>query len=63
VLRASKPVTRIRFGFRGKNQLPLFMLWREYLDETGEVFYAAVIFEVVGSMAIRRSAVRSVKEN
>jgi hypothetical protein len=22
--------THIRFGFKSKNQLPLFMLWREY---------------------------------
>lgn len=35
--------TVLRFGFRGKNQLPLFMIWREYW-ENGEVVYAIVVF-------------------
>ncbi|MDR7856038.1 hypothetical protein [Tissierella sp.] len=36
--------TKIRFGFKGKYQLPLFMIWREYQDEDGEVEFAEVIF-------------------
>jgi hypothetical protein len=36
--------TKIRFGFRGKNQLPLFMIWREHI-ENGEVVHAEVIFK------------------
>lgn len=40
--------TRIRFGFRSKNQLPLFMLWREYLDDGGEVYYASILFQIRG---------------
>lgn len=35
--------THIRFGFKGRNQLPLFMVWREYLHD-GECLYASVIF-------------------
>lgn len=37
--------TKIRFGFKGKSQLPLFMVWREYW-ERGEVTYAEVIFMI-----------------
>jgi len=32
-----------RWGFKGKNQIPLFMIWDEYWDE-GEVTYARVVF-------------------
>lgn len=35
--------SRIRFGFKGQNQLPLFMIWREFWHN-GEVTYAYVIF-------------------
>lgn len=35
--------TRIRFGVKGKKQLPLFMVWIEYLE--GErVKFARVLF-------------------
>jgi hypothetical protein len=34
---------RIRYGFKGKTQAPLFMVWREYLYR-GRVEFAAVIF-------------------
>lgn len=37
---------KIRFGFRGKNQLPLFMLWREFKDKNDEVIFAKVIFKI-----------------
>ncbi len=35
--------TKIRFGFRSKRQLPLFMIWKEYW-ECGEVTFASVLF-------------------
>lgn len=35
--------TKIRFGLRSKNQVPLFMLWREYYIG-GEMDFAEVIF-------------------
>jgi hypothetical protein len=38
-----EPRTTIRFGFKGRRQLPLFMVWREYW-ERGEVIHAAVLF-------------------
>ena len=34
---------KIRYGFAGPNQLPFFMLWREYWY-AGEVVYAEVIY-------------------
>lgn len=34
---------RIRFGFKSKNQLPLFMVWREYWHGT-EIVFAEVLF-------------------
>ncbi len=36
-------MTKIRFGFKGRDQLPLFMVWREYIED-GEVFFAKVLF-------------------
>ena len=38
--------TKIRWGFRSKNQLPWFMVWREY-HALGEVVYAKVLFSTV----------------
>jgi len=35
--------TKIRCGIRGKNQGPLFMIWKEYLDN-GKVEHANVLF-------------------
>jgi hypothetical protein len=37
--------TKIRFGFKGKNQLPLFLMWREYWS-CGVVVHAEVLFEI-----------------
>lgn len=34
--------TKIKIGFKNENQLPLFMIWREYI-ENGEVVFAEVI--------------------
>lgn len=33
----------IRWGFKSKDQLPLFMIWEEEI-ENGEVVFARVIF-------------------
>ena len=38
--------TKIRFGFRSKSQLPLFMIWKESFDEKGEVDFAKVLFQI-----------------
>lgn len=35
--------TRIRWGFKSRRQLYLFMIWREYWQD-GEVVEAAVLF-------------------
>lgn len=35
----------IRFGFKGKNQSPLFMVWKEYISN-GRVQYADVLFSI-----------------
>ena len=35
----------LRIGFHGKNQLPLFMVWRE-IWEAGEVVFAYEIFRI-----------------
>jgi hypothetical protein len=37
--------TKLRFGFRSKKQLPLFMLWREYWED-GVVVFAHEIFSI-----------------
>lgn len=37
--------TKLRFGFRSKRQLPIFMVWREYWFN-GEVVFASVIFKI-----------------
>lgn len=34
---------KVCFGFKSKNQLPLFMVWREFW-EAGEVVYGDVLF-------------------
>lgn len=43
--------TRLRFGFKSRNQLPLFMLWREYLYGE-EVIYAKVLFVIETNLHI-----------
>lgn len=37
--------TRLRIGFKGQNQLPWVMIWREYW-ECGEVVFARVLFKL-----------------
>ena len=37
--------THIRFGFKSKSQLPLFMVWREY-RRGKRVVYAEVLFQI-----------------
>lgn len=39
-------MTRVRWGFKSKNQMPLFMVWREYWCD-GEVVNARVIFNSI----------------
>ena len=34
----------IRWGFKSKTQLPLFMIWREDRNSFGDVEFASVIF-------------------
>lgn len=36
-------MTKIKFGFKGRKQKPLFMVWREFY-ENGEVCFGTVIF-------------------
>lgn len=38
----------IIFSFRGKGQLPLFMIIKEYFDKNGEVEFAKALFEIEG---------------
>ncbi len=38
-----RETTKVRWGFKSKTQLPLFMVWREY-RVAGEVQYATVMF-------------------
>ena len=42
--------TRITFDLRtkGKKQLPLFMIIKEYYDEQGHIEFAKVLFEIKG---------------
>lgn len=40
--------TGIIFSFRGKGQLPLFMIIKEYFDENGEVDFAKILFQIEG---------------
>jgi hypothetical protein len=35
----------LRWGFKSHNQLSLFLLWEERVDEFGEVEFASVIFD------------------
>lgn len=37
-------MTKVRWGFKSKKQLPLFMVWREFYDKRGDVEYASVLF-------------------
>jgi len=40
-----KKSTRIRIGLKGKNQLPLFMIWKEW-KEDNETVFAKVLFRI-----------------
>ena len=40
--------TRITFSFRSKNQIPLFMVIKEYYDDDGNIEFAKVLFEIKG---------------
>ena len=40
--------TGIIFSFRGKGQMPLFMIIKEYFDKNGEVEFAKILFEIEG---------------
>lgn len=40
-----KTKTRIRIGFKSKTQAPLFMIWKEFI-ENGEVVFAKVLFQI-----------------
>lgn len=42
-----REITKTRWGFRSKRQLPLFMIWREYIDASGVVVYAVVLFNSI----------------
>jgi len=37
--------TKIRIGFKNKNQLPLFMVWKEYY-ENNEMIFAKTLFMI-----------------
>jgi hypothetical protein len=39
-------MTRLRWGFRSKTQLTLFMVWREYWERE-DVVYAVVLFNTI----------------
>lgn len=36
---------KIRFGFRSKDQMPLFMIWREYWEDN-EIVFTEVLFSI-----------------
>lgn len=38
--------TKFKIGFRNKNQLPLFMIWKEFLNENNETIHAEIVFQV-----------------
>lgn len=38
------PAPKTRWGFKSKKQLPLFMVWREFYDASGDVEHASVLF-------------------
>ncbi len=39
-------VRKVRWGFKSKNQLPLFMVWEEFSD-SGVVIHANVLFSTL----------------
>lgn len=40
--------TRITFSFKGKKQIPLFMVIKEYYDDNGNIDFAKVLFQIKG---------------
>lgn len=39
--------TKIKMSFRGKNQIPLFMIIREYYNKrTNEIIFAEILLEI-----------------
>lgn len=40
--------TAYNIGFKGKNQLPLFMLIKEWYTENNEAYMAKVLFQIDG---------------
>ena len=40
--------TGIIFSFRGKGQMPLFMITKEYFDRNGAIEFAEILFEIKG---------------
>ncbi|KJS85017.1 MAG: hypothetical protein JM58_09640 [Peptococcaceae bacterium BICA1-8] len=44
-VRSYQKQTKIRFGFKSKNQTPLFMVWKEYW-ENDKLTFAEVLFEI-----------------
>lgn len=59
----SAPTESVRFGFKSRTQLPLFMLWREFRDCDGEVYHATVIFTTSSILRRLRNAVRAPKDS
>jgi len=47
VMSESKTTTKIRFGFRSKNEAALFRIWKEWW-QNGEVVYAKSLFSIGG---------------
>lgn len=40
--------TRIKFGFKSKKQMSLFMIFKEYYDDNGNIEFAEILFEIKG---------------
>ena len=40
--------TRITFSFKSKNQMPLFLVTKEYYDDGGNIEFAKVLFKIKG---------------
>ena len=40
--------TKIAFSFKGRNQLPLFMVIKEYYDDNGDIEFAEILFQING---------------
>ncbi len=58
IMTQKEAMTKLRFGFRSKRQLPLFMVWREYFDDNGEVEFASVEFIIRGYALAKSGGVK-----